>query len=290
MPYKVDNAVIMAAGTSSRFAPLSYEKPKALIEVKGEVLIERQIRQLKEAGVPQILLVVGYKKEQFAYLKEKFGILIVENKDYLVRNNNASIYAVREHLKNTYICSADNYFAVNPFEKEVSEAYYAAVYADGETGEWCMKEDLEGNIYEVTVGGKDAWYMLGHTFWSEAFSQKFVRILESVYRLPETADLLWESIYAANLDELKLKIRKYPKEHIFEFDTLDELRIFDSSYIKDTRSDILKSIAEKLRCQEADITEIRAIRTSDNAADGFSFQAEGNRYEYIYKTKTIRRI
>ena len=30
---KVDNAVIMAAGTSSRFAPISYEKPKALVEV-----------------------------------------------------------------------------------------------------------------------------------------------------------------------------------------------------------------------------------------------------------------
>ena len=47
---KVDNAIIMAAGTASRFAPLSYEKPKALIEVHGEVLIERQIRQLREAG------------------------------------------------------------------------------------------------------------------------------------------------------------------------------------------------------------------------------------------------
>ena len=36
---KVDNAVIMAAGTSARFAPLSYENPKALIEIRGESLI-----------------------------------------------------------------------------------------------------------------------------------------------------------------------------------------------------------------------------------------------------------
>ncbi|MFR0795988.1 MAG: hypothetical protein ACLSHG_06355 [Oscillospiraceae bacterium] len=33
----MDNAVIMAAGMSSRFAPLSDEKPKALLKVKGEV-------------------------------------------------------------------------------------------------------------------------------------------------------------------------------------------------------------------------------------------------------------
>ena len=71
MKYKVDNAVIMAAGTSSRFAPLSYELPKALIEVRGEVLIERQIRQLKEAGVPEIVVVTGYRAEDFSYLRDK---------------------------------------------------------------------------------------------------------------------------------------------------------------------------------------------------------------------------
>ena len=59
MGYHVDNAVILAAGTSSRFAPLSYEMPKALIEVKGEVLIERQIRQLQETGIDEIVIVTG---------------------------------------------------------------------------------------------------------------------------------------------------------------------------------------------------------------------------------------
>ena len=58
--YNVDNAIIMAAGVSSRFAPLSYEKPKALITVNGEVLIERQIRQLREVGINEIVVVVGW--------------------------------------------------------------------------------------------------------------------------------------------------------------------------------------------------------------------------------------
>lgn len=64
MSHIVDNAIIMAAGLSSRFAPISYERPKALITVKGEVLIERQIRQLQEVGIKEIIIVVGYKKEQ----------------------------------------------------------------------------------------------------------------------------------------------------------------------------------------------------------------------------------
>ena len=131
---KVYNAIIMAAGTSSRFAPLSYEKPKALIEVKGEILIERQIRQLRNAGINEVIVVTGYKAEQFEYLKDKYGVVLVHNPDYLTRNNNSSIYVAREYIKNSYICSSDNYFNTNPFENEVDESYYSAVFAEGKTG------------------------------------------------------------------------------------------------------------------------------------------------------------
>ena len=290
MGYKVDNAVIMAAGTASRFAPLSYERPKALIEVNGEVLIERQIRQLQEAGVKKVILVVGYMKESFEYLKEKMGVQIIENNDYLTRNNNASIYVVKEHLRNTYICSSDNYFKENPFEAEVDDAYYAAIYANGETKEWCMTEDEQGYINSVQIGGRDAWFMLGHTFWSEEFSKRFVQILEEIYDLPETADMLWEKIYMAHLDELKMKIRKYPQDMIFEFDTLDELREFDTSYVNNTRSKILASVAQTLNCQEKDIVEVNAYKTSDNSAAGVRFRVNDNYYEYEYATKKMRSI
>ena len=69
-PYRVENAVILAAGLSSRFAPISYEKPKGLLVVRGEVLIERQIEQLISAGITDITVVVGYKKEYFFYLED----------------------------------------------------------------------------------------------------------------------------------------------------------------------------------------------------------------------------
>ena len=43
------NAIILAAGKSTRFAPFTYERPKGLFSMKGEILIERQINQLIEA-------------------------------------------------------------------------------------------------------------------------------------------------------------------------------------------------------------------------------------------------
>ena len=288
--FKVDNAVIMAAGTASRFAPISYERPKALITVKGEVLIERQIRQLKEAGVPEVYIVTGYMAEQFAYLEEKFGVHLIHNPDYNTRNNNASINVVKHILGNTYICSADNYFSENPFESEVSDCYYAAVYADGPTKEWCMEYDADGTITNVTVGGADAWFMLGHTFWSEDFSRRFVEILDAEYDLPETADLLWESIYMKHMDTLKMKIRKYSDGVVFEFDTLDELREFDTAYVNDTCSVILKRVAAALGANERDIREVTAYKDDSNEAAGFTFVCRGEKYRYSYKTGNFERI
>ena len=80
--YKVDNAIIMAAGMASRSFPLSRIVPKGLFKVKGEILIERQIEQLHQAGINEIIVVVGYLKDKFQYLKDKYGVVIVDNDDY----------------------------------------------------------------------------------------------------------------------------------------------------------------------------------------------------------------
>ena len=285
---KVDNAIIMAAGTASRFAPLSDEKPKALIEVRGEVLIERQIRQLREAGIEEVVVVTGYKAEQFEYLKDKYGVVLINNPYYLTRNNNSSIYAAREYIKNSYICSSDNYFITNPFESDVDESYYAAVYIEGETGEWCILEE-DGLIKDVKVGGQDSWVMLGHVFWSESFSRSFLHILEDEYEWPETADKLWETIYIEHINELPMKIRKYPADFIFEFDTLDELREFDDSYISNTRSEILTKIAGELGVEEKEIRSVKAFKDENNAAAGFTFET-GKKYKYYYKTETMEEL
>lgn len=287
MKYQVDNAIIMAAGTSSRFAPLSYEMPKGLITVRGEILVERQIQQLREAGIEEIILVTGYKKECYEYLKDKFGIILIHNPFYETRNNNSSIYVARKYLHNSYICSSDNYFQINPFEKEVEGSYYAAVYADGETVEWCMNEDEQGYITDVSIGGKDAWYMLGHAFWDQEFSKKFVEILEREYEILETKDKLWEKIYMEHLKEFKMKVRHYSEDAIFEFDTLDELRVFDTSYIHDAHSVIMKKISEKLACDESEIVNICAIKTEGNQAVGCSFEVHDRSYEYDYASMTM---
>ena len=118
------NAIIMAAGTASRFAPLSYERPKGLLRVKGEVLIERQIRQLKEAGITDIIIVVGYMAEMFTYLQDLYNVKLIQNEDYNRYNNTSSIIRIIDEICDTYICSSDNYFLNNVFLNDSDECYY----------------------------------------------------------------------------------------------------------------------------------------------------------------------
>lgn len=283
-PYKVSNAVIMAAGLSSRFAPISYERPKGLLRVRGEVLIERQIEQLHQAGITNITLVVGYKKELFFYLREKYGVDIVVNTEYATRNNNGTLWRVRDRLSNTYICSSDNYFTSNPFESYVYEAYYACEKVDGPTNEWCITTGANNRIVGVTVGGQDSLIMLGHVYFDKAFSTAFVQILESVYDLDETVDKLWESIYIEHINELPMVAHPYEKGIINEFDSLDELRNFDQYFIENVDSKILDNIVSILHCKKSEIHEFWPLKKGlTNLSCHFSVTNAKGTKEYVYR-------
>ena len=279
-PYKVDNAVILAAGLSSRFAPISYEKPKGVLKVRGEVLIERQIEQLREAGIEDITVVVGYKKEYFFYLRKKYGVTLANNDEYASRNNNGSLWRVRERLGNTYVCSSDDYFTQNPFDAYVFKAYYSAQYAEGETKEWCMETGAGGRITKVTVGGSDSWYMLGHVYFDRAFSDCFVKILEAEYDRPETTDMLWEDLYVEHIKELDMVLHPYPAGVINEFDSLDELRAFDPHFLENVDSEIFDNIVAVLGCTKAEIHDVYPLK---QGLTNLSCHFATNDGEYVYR-------
>ena len=56
-------AIILAAGRGSRMKSLTDEQPKCLVELKGKALLDWQLVALREAGINQIAIVTGYKRE-----------------------------------------------------------------------------------------------------------------------------------------------------------------------------------------------------------------------------------
>ena len=290
-PYKVDNAIIMAAGMSTRFVPLSLEKPKGLLEVKGEVLIERQIEQLRAAGIKDIVLVLGYKKEAFFYLEEKYDRLtIIINPEYHTKNNPHTLYLAQEHLGNSYICSSDDYFMENPFEEYVYRSYYASIHVDRKVNEWYMIPDRKGNISAVRKAGEDGYIMLGHVYWDRDFSAAMKELLNQDHETGDYSGIVWEQILADHCAALPpMEIKVYPDGTIFEFDSLEELRAFDDNYISHTHSRILKNICKVLGCGEADVLGFRII--NDGLTNtSFIFEVKGRKYVYRHPGEGTEKI
>lgn len=280
------NAIIMAAGTASRFVPLSDERPKGLLEVRGEILVERQIRQLLEAGVPDITIVLGYKAEMFQYLSEKYGVQLVINNDYSVYNNASSMIRVVDRLDDTFICCSDHYFANNVFLEKAEHSYYAALFARGQTDEYCLSLGENDWITDVKVGGTDAWYMAGHVFFNHQFSVKFRDVFVEEYRNLDTRLGYWEDVYMKYVPLLPMKAKKYSDDVIYEFDSLDELRRFDSSYVTNTRCSILKKVCEMLLCREEELSQFKRISSDEGLV--FSFNKGGKSFIYDGRDSSIK--
>lgn len=275
--HKINNAIILAAGISSRFVPLCFERPKALLEVKGEVMIERQIRQLQESGIHDIIIVVGHMKEKFEYLIEKFNVQLIVTDTYKIRNNHASVYAAKEHLKNTIITSADLYFNENIFQQYAYDAYYCVVYREGTTEERGIKTDAYDKIVDTFYHASDTWVTLGYAFFNKRFSENFLNILEQEYNDPRTLQKFWADIQDEHLPELYMYAKYCDNDIIYEFDSLEELREFDESYRNDAQSPLLRQIAEKLETSEGELKNFRPI-TKENLARGITFTHAQKRY------------
>ncbi len=60
---KIDSAVILAAGRGTRMRELTAELPKPMIEVRGKPVLQHIVEGLRDAGVREVLLVVGYRAD-----------------------------------------------------------------------------------------------------------------------------------------------------------------------------------------------------------------------------------
>ena len=278
--YKVDNAVIMAAGTSLRLIPISYEKPKGLLKVKGEVLIERQIKQLYQAGINNIIVVTGYMAEKFFYLQEKFGVKIVLNEDYYKYNNTSTLIRVLCELKNTYICSSDNYYSENIFKDYVYRSYYCAVFVNNKSEEYGMICNSKGRLCAIDHKAENMWVMMGAAYFDRTFSEKFGKILQSEYQSESVRYELWENLLERHLDELEIYIEKYDASLIKEFDSLKDLREFDNKYIQNSGSEIFNNICSALNCTEDKIINIETIK---EGLTNLSFKFTYDSKPYIYR-------
>ena len=84
-----------------------------------------------------------------------------------------------------------------------------------------------------------------------------------------------------------MRLAKFPAGVIQEFDSLDDLRQFDHSYVNDSRSRILKKCAKRRGTKESCLDRIKAIKGRGNEAIGFHFRYNGQIFCYLYQLGEI---
>ncbi len=249
------NAIVLAAGFGMRMVPINLSTPKALLKVHGEPLIERQIRQLHEVGVRDISIVVGFMKEKFEYLIDRYGVELVINPEYAVKNNLVSLSLVADRISNTYIIPSDIWCGQNPFRAH--ELY-----------SWYMVSDLEDPESEVRVNRKMELVrvgehvkgnaMIGIAFLLEEDARSLRERIKTEALRVENQESFWE-IALYHHDRMIIPARVTPAADAVEINTYEQLRKLDGES-NDLKNDVLSLIASVFQIRTDEITDIQVMK------------------------------
>lgn len=259
IPLKVDNAVILAAGGNDISAKSIYSMPKGLFMKNGETLIERQIRQLREAGINNITVVIAYKQELYFFLQDKWKVNLEINPD-LKKNNVYSLYIAKKYLSSTYICNCDNYFEENPFSLYEYNAYHATVFKKDAHNELVVRKNSSGRILEVFSNARCGECIYGHAYVDPEFSKRLVRYLDEEIDDFRTSALFWEEFISKHIEDLDMYVREYNDDFLYEFDSIQEIQNIDGLFLGNVSGRINEKICEVLNCKEDEIHDINILQ------------------------------
>ena len=265
-------AIILAAGFGMRMVPINTEMPKGLLEVNGEPLIERIIKQLHEVGIQEIYVVVGFMKEKYEYLMDEYGVELVVNPDYASKNNLHSLKLVKEHLENAYIVPCDIWCDRNPFHRH--ELY-----------SWYMVSDLVENESNVRVNRKMELVtvpenaggnaMVGISYLIKEDADTVSNRIEELCKKPQYDGSFWEEALYKK-DRMIVAARVVHSADVVEINTYEQLREIDSDS-NQLKTDAIHLICEALSAKPEDITDITVLKKGMTNRS-FLFTCKGKKY------------
>ena len=250
---KPKNAVILAAGYGMRMVPINTEVSKGLLEVEGEPLIERLIKQLHDVGIFEIYVVVGFLKEQYEYLIDDYGVKLVVNNEYSQKNNLHSLKKVISHVENTYIVPCDLWCANNPFRKNELYSWYMVNEKVDEDSSVRVNRKLE--LVSANSNGNG---MVGIAYIEK---KDAVYLREQINRLSmnkKNDTKFWEEcLWDGN--RMITQARVVSSKDVVEINTFEQLRDLDK-HSSQLQSEAISIIVDTLRTSTDKITDITVLK------------------------------
>lgn len=253
--HKTKNAIILAAGFGMRMVPINMEVPKGLIEVGGETLIERIIKQLHERGIQEIYIVVGFMKEKYEYLIDKYGVELVVNPEYAKKNNMFSLKLVQQHLANAYIIPCDIWCDFNPFNKYELYSWYMVTNRMDDSSSVKVNRNMELIMIPKEIAGNS---MVGIAYLTEDTAKIVCQTLELLCEDKSNDNEFWEkALYKKK--KMIVAARVIQNDRVVEINTYEQLRELDenSNQLKVEAIDV---ICNALKVTPKDIKDITVLK------------------------------
>jgi len=145
-------AIILAAGKGERLYPLTKNTPKSLLDLGGGItVLESQLENISNAGIKDVVLVVGYRAEQIeAKIQSIEGISfdIVYNPFYDASNNLVSAWFAAECMHGDFILlNGDDVFESVVMEKLITNKNSITMVID-------RKEEYDEDDMKVCIEEK----------------------------------------------------------------------------------------------------------------------------------------
>ena len=265
------SAIILAAGFGIRMVPINAETPKGLIEVFGEPLIERLIKQLREVNIKDITIVVGFMKEQYEYLIDLYDVKLIVNGEYKTKNNLHSLNKAKDKIDCTYIIPCDIWCRHNPFDTCETHSWY--LVTNEMTSNSNIHIDSNNNIIVNSHGQGNR--LIGISYINHYDSKILKENIESFCQDARYNNSFWEeALIKDNKFSIWPKVKD--KSDVFEINTYEQLRELDqdSNHLKNDAIDI---ICHSLSIKANDVKEITTLKKGMTNRS-FLFSSHNERY------------
>lgn len=241
-------AIILAAGIGSRLKKITQNKAKCMVEVNGESLIERALKQLDKKKLEEIIIVTGYKekilKEFIEKLNIKTKLKFYNNEIYDKTNNIYSLFLTKEELINNDIIllESDLIFEEKLLDNLINNSFEnLAVVSEYEP--WmdgtCVKLDKNNNIIEFISGQnfdfkntKNLYKTVNIYKLSKEFNTKYYIPFLEAYMSSKGTNQYYESVFETiiKIAPNKLKAEKIDDIKWYEIDDKQDLNIAESLF------------------------------------------------------------
>jgi choline kinase len=139
-------AIILAAGPGSRLLPRTANTPKCLTPVAGQPILGYQLAALRECGVHDIVMVVGYRSDRIRTYVDR-SVTLVENREFASTNSSYSLWLARQYLLGGFLhLNSDLIFDADLLRALLAAPDENAVIVDRHVrpGSDMMKAEMDG--------------------------------------------------------------------------------------------------------------------------------------------------